>query len=58
MQLLRQVHPSLLGSYGSIDGHVAEGTDTEGYANTCLLGSLRDSQVTAHFRAMPNPSGG
>eukprot|EP00961_Rhodomonas_salina_P113788 1530209-Rhodomonas_salina.1 len=44
--------------YGSIDGLTAEVPATEGYADACLFGSLRDSQVTAHFRAMPDPSGG
>jgi 8-oxo-dGTP pyrophosphatase MutT (NUDIX family) len=30
----------------------------KGYADACLFGSLQDSQVTAHFRAMHVPSEG
>jgi hypothetical protein len=59
LQLLREVHPSSYLSYASIDKLTMDVSTTEGYADACLFGSLRDAQVvTAQFRAMLDPSGG
>jgi hypothetical protein len=52
------MYSSLQRPYGSIDGLIAEVPATEGYADARLFGSLSDSQVTAHIRAMSDPSGG
>jgi hypothetical protein len=58
LQLIRQVHSSAQRPCGSIDGLTAEVPTAEGYVDACLFGSLRDSQVKAHFRAMFDPFGG
>jgi hypothetical protein len=45
-------YSSLQRPYGSIDGLTAEVPTTKGHVDACLFGSLWDSQVTAHFRAI------